>query len=342
MKFKNISFLFASLCLVLSACESDDETNGSGGIPEGALPSTEFTPNNLPDEPYADDVIKVVAESEDAPFYSLELMADGHYLLSLQRPSSVDTKTISVNQTADGAFSIGKHGKSSAIRTRSVSDENGTINIGYGEMFYGPFVKTGDYKYRLSNGIEVEFSEFSSSIQNMKYSTPNGLVVIKIRKVETLLDSATRSLCRTWNYNSFEVWGYINGAYVVHGKQALVNGDVVRQFQASNSSLFEIEEDDFLENDDELCYKVIFSQNGTYMCFYRDNTTEVYAWQWHDLNNGIIHTWDPMENYLDKQDHLYSNVRFAGKQMRVYNDNTESEGGISCRTIAVETLTAAQ
>lgn len=343
MKTKNLFYLIVSLCFVLSACESDDETNGSDGLPEGALPSSEFTPNNLPDEPYADDVIKIVAEDDDAPFYSLELMADGHYLLSLSRPASNLAKAVSEDKTADGACGICQSRQSSAMPTRIVIDEEGTRSSGYGGLDYGTFIKIADHKYRLNNGVEIDFSEYTVSTKTVKYKIPDGVVaVVNVYRVEPLQDVLTRSLCRAWNCNSFEVWGFINDAYVVHGKQTLVDGNVERQFQASQSSIFDIEEDDFLDDDDELCYKVVFSSNGTYICFYRDNTAEAYAWEWSDQKKGIIHTWDPAEYSLEKQDHQYFNVRFAGKQMRMYIDVSEQEAGMTARSVWVWTLTAAQ
>lgn len=340
MKLRKIFYLLASLCFVLSACESDDENNGTGDVPNGALPSAEFTPNNLPDEPYAEDAIKIVAEDEDAPFYSIELMGDGHYLLCLTRPAELPTKAVCVDKTANGGFRISKSHKTSAMRTRIVTDENGTTNIGYGNMYYGAFEKIGDRKYRLSNGCEIELQEQSRAIKTIWYSSPDGLVVtIKISIYDNVLDDNTRSLCRTWNYNSIEIWGYVNDAYIVHGKQTIVDGRVEREFE---SSMSDWEEDDILDDDSELCYKAIFSTNGTYLCFFRDGTAEAYSWEWSDEKSGTIHTWDASEYSLDKQDHLYSKIRFAGRQMRVYNDVSEREDGMTSRSVTVETQTAAQ
>lgn len=279
MKLTRLFFLFSSLCIVLSACESDDENNGGGNVPEGALPSAVFKPNNLPDEPYAEDAIKIVAESEDAPFYSIELMADGHYLLSLSRSNDLTTKVVSEGKTDNGAINIHKNRKTSATRTRTVIDEDGTISFGYGDMYYGPFVKIGDNKYRMSNGGEIDFSKFTTSKKPLTYKSPDGTMVeVDVYIVESTLDESTQSLCRTWDCNSFEVWGYVNNAYVAHGKQTIVNGEVNSYFQSS--PMYDIE--DFFDDDSETCYKVVFSLNGTYICFYKDDTAEVYSWQWSD------------------------------------------------------------
>ena len=47
MKFRHLFYLLASLSMVLSACESDDETSGNNEPPEVVLPSAEFRPNSL-------------------------------------------------------------------------------------------------------------------------------------------------------------------------------------------------------------------------------------------------------------------------------------------------------
>ena len=74
-----------ALCLGMLSCTSDEENAPSTSIPDGALPSETFVPNRLADEPYAEEAILVKVEDYDAPFYSLELMGDGHYLLSPER-----------------------------------------------------------------------------------------------------------------------------------------------------------------------------------------------------------------------------------------------------------------
>lgn len=58
------NFLYACLIALVSvgftACESDENDEyGEEKIPAGALPTTEFTPGNFEDEPYAEDAIKV-------------------------------------------------------------------------------------------------------------------------------------------------------------------------------------------------------------------------------------------------------------------------------------------
>lgn len=325
----------------MSSCSSDDENSGNNSLPEGALPSAEFTTNNLPDEPYAEDAVKITTNENDAPFYSLELMADGHYLLCTTRPSDNNINKISVKKESDGSFNI--HKSSKAMRTRSVTDDNGTTDLGYG-MIYGTFTHLGGKIYRLSDGCEVDLSELTGADKKITYKNSDGTVSnVYVNVSDPISDDATYSLCRAWNLNSLELWGFVNDIYIVHGKQTLLsNGKVERYFKAAKSKLLDIEEDDFLDPDDELCYKVVFSQNGTYLCFYLDGTSDVYNWEWTDKSQGTIRTWDEVHYSWEEMDELFSTVRFAGKQMRIYSDVTDSEDGNTSRLVEVVTLTAAQ
>lgn len=343
MKVKNLFYLFVSTCLVLSSCSSDDDNNGNNSLPEGALPSAEFKTNNLPDEPYAEDAVKIVTTENDAPFYSLELLADGHYLLCTTRPSDNNTNKISVKKESNGSFSIHKSREARTMHTRSVADDSGTTNLGNG-MIYGSFTNPGGKIYRLSDGSEVDLSELTGADKKVTYKNPDGSVSnVYVSVSNPVSDNAARSLCRAWNLNSIELWGFVNNVYIVHAKQTLLdNGKVERYFKASQSKLLDIEEDDFLDPDDEMCYKIIFSQNGTYICFYRDGTSDVMNWEWTDKSQGTIHTWEEVHYSWEEFDELFSTVRFAGKQMRIYSDVTDSEAGNTTRLVEVVTLTSAK
>ena len=115
VKFKIVCpLLFIALGIVMPACtDSDDEIGGNDTPPAGALPSAGFEPNNLPDEPYAEDAVLIVAEERYAPFHTLELMPDGSYLLTYN--SYVHTSSVRVAANAGGSFSF---------RIRSISKKS--------------------------------------------------------------------------------------------------------------------------------------------------------------------------------------------------------------------------
>lgn len=346
MKFKSFySVLLLGLCLVMPACEtSDDESNGSNTPPAGALPSARFEPNSLPDEPFADEAMRLVAkDGQAAPFHSLELMADGHYLLAAYPLHDDGDTTVWMSAKADGGLSMRKHRKGGArraARTRAVTGENGVVDMGYG-MEYGAFTKLGGRRYRLANGIEVDLQCGSDSVtvESVAYRNADGTVShVYVSVSKPALDDAARSLCRSWNLNSEELWAYWNGRYIAHGRQTLKDGEVETYFKAQD----DIERDDFLDDDGEMCYKVVFTPMGTYVCFYLDGTTEVALWQWTDEAQGTLHYEDVAgsDDYDDEWDG-YVTIRFAGRQMRVYEDYTEVDEDGTGRIVMVTTLTAA-
>lgn len=168
MKFRHLFYLFASLSMVLSACESDDETSGNNEPPEVALPSAEFRPNSLTGA-YAEDAIRIEAEDRyNAPFSSIELMQDGYYLFTSYNMYNGYTSSACAAAGIGDNSNINNGHK--VIHTRSTTDENGTIS--FNDSQYGKFTKLGDKKYRLSNGIEIDLQDAAKV--RLKY--PDGTV----------------------------------------------------------------------------------------------------------------------------------------------------------------------
>lgn len=338
MKLKFLyHILFAVSILTMSAC-TEDESGNDDTLPAGSLPSAEFKPNNLPDEPYAEDAIRIEAQDEQAPFYAIELMPNGHYLLSTH--SYYYASSVRVATKANGSFSISKKHNNGIVRTRSTRADDGSITLTGGES-YGKFTKLGNKKYQLENGVEIDLTGITGSDKKITYKNYDGSVSnVYVKVSEPILGAATKSLCRTWNYNSFEIWGYWNNSYIAHGKQTLDSGKVHSDFKAIDLSGFDRE--DFLDDDNEFCEKVIFTSMGTYICFYLDGSVERALWQWADEAQGTLHFEDSKDDEYDDEEYDgYVTIRFAGNQMRVYEDYVEKDEGGNFRIVAVNTLTAA-
>ena len=342
MKIKFLyHILFAVSILTMSACTKSDDEGGNDTPPAGSLPSAEFKPNNLPDEPYAEDAIRIEAQDEQAPFYAIELMPDGYYLLSTTRPHYY-ASSVHVATKADGSFSISKKRNNGAMRARSTRADDGTIILSTGEK-YGKFTKLGDKKYRLSNGVEIDLKDATGSDKKVTYKNYDGSVSnVYVKVSEPVLEAAQKSLCRTWNVNSFEIWAYLKGNYIAHGKQTLNNGKVDTYFKAIGGDFLGLSKEDFFDEDDEFCKKVIFTSMGTYICFYLDGDAEVALWQWVNQKQGILHYEDSKNNdHYDEEWDGYVTIRFAGNQMRIYEDYVYEGDYGNPRIVAVNTLTAA-
>ena len=341
------NFLYACLIALASvgftACESDE--NGEYGdekIPEGALPTTEFTLGNFEDEPYAEDAIKVEVQStlEGNPeFSSIELFGDGHYLMSGARSNHAPQKTVKAKREADGSVSVFKKRGTKRMATRA--NEDGTIIFDNGSYTYGTYTREQKGVYRFNNGALLDLRKLQEGSSEVVYTNSDGsksTVYVSYNVDEKPLEM--RSICRSWRMNSFETWHYFNGAYIAHGKQWIENGVVSHNVEFSSAAgKWDYDKDDVLDEDYEFCKRIIFS-SSTYLCFYVDGTAEVSGWDWRDRSNGTLHYYDLFDqDNTDKWDG-YVTVRFKGSQMRVYEDYSDSEDGMSFRMICVNTLTA--
>lgn len=341
------NFLYACLIVLASvgftACESDEGGEyGNEKIPEGALPTTEFTPGNFEDEPYAEDAIKVEVQStlEGNPeFSSIELFGDGHYLMSGANYNHAPQKTVKVEREADGSVSIFKKRGTKRMATRA--NEDGTIIFDNGSYTYGTYTREQKGVYRFNNGALLDLRKLQEGSSEVVYTNSDGsksTVYVNYNVDEKPLEM--RSICRSWRMNSFETWHYFNGAYIAHGKQWITNGVVSHNVEFSSAAgKWDYDKDDVLDEDSEFCKRVIFS-SSTYLCFYVDGTAEVSGWDWRDRSNGTLYYYDLFDqDNTDKWDG-YVTVRFKGSQMRVYEDYSDSEDGMSFRMICVNTLTA--
>lgn len=341
------NFLYACLIALASvgftACESDG--NGEYGdekIPEGALPTTEFTPGNFEDEPYAEDAIKVEVQStlEGNPeFSSIELFGDGHYLMSGANYNHAPQKTVKAKREADGSVSVFKKRGTKRMATRA--NEDGTIIFDNGSYTYGTYTREQKGVYRFNNGALLDLRKLQEGSSEVVYTNSDGsksTVYVSYNVDEKPLEM--RSICRSWRMNSFETWHYFNGAYIAHGKQWIENGVVSHNVEFSPAAgKWDYDKDDVLVKDNEFCKRVIFS-SSTYLCFYVDGTAEVSGWDWRDRSNGTLYYYDLFDQDNTEKWDGYVTVRFKGSQMRVYEDYSDSKDGMSFRMICVNTLTA--
>ena len=335
MKIQTIySVLVVIFCTMMFACtEADEMISGNDTPPSGALPSTEFVLNDLSDEAYIEDAIHIVAMDESAPFYTLELMSDGNYLLTFDRSYNTYKNSVLVKKKGNGLSSVSKNRKLDVSCSRSTTDENGTMML-YDGSEYGKFTKLGDKRYRLSNGVEVDLQNVTESNKTISYKNLNGRIShVYVSVSEPIVKNGTKSLCRTWNYNSFEMWAYWNGKYIIHAKQTVNDGKVNTYFKTIGGDMFESE--DYLG---AVPYKVVFTSVGTYLCFYLNDEVDVSQWSWENETQGILYYHRMNEGYEWNGD---VTIRFAGNQMRMYEDYTESEEDMDVRIVAVNTLTVA-
>lgn len=345
------NFLYSCLIALASlgfvACDSDTDEQ-EAKVPSGATPTQEFTFGDCEDEAHAEDAMKLNVDSWDGnttmDFTSIEFFGDGHYLITTPLAPHAPERTVSVAREADGSTAIFKKHATKHLKTRA-TDNNGTMDIDNGKYQYGTYTRVNAHTYRLSDNSVIEFlNDVKEGRGEVTYTNRYGIQSNVYVNYATQDKTATpnRSLCRSWRMDSFEMWGYMNGAYMAHGKQWMENGRVHHNYKLSPSAKkWGIEEDDFFDPDTEYCHRVIFSPSGTYVCFYMDGDVDVACWEWRDQSNGIMHYWDPYDHEAEDDWSGDVTVRFKGKQMRIYEDYSETEDIMTIHTIVVNTLTAA-
>lgn len=92
------SFLIALVAFGFTACDSDDN-NVQLGVPDSAKPSKEFKVGNCDKEKNADDAIKLNVKSwgnTNQEFASIELFADGHFLITSPKAGKLPKSKMSV------------------------------------------------------------------------------------------------------------------------------------------------------------------------------------------------------------------------------------------------------
>ena len=226
------SLIIAIASLGFVACDSDDNEKQSQ-FPDGAKPSTEFTLGNNADEQYAKDAIKMDVKTwgdgkTDKEFNSIELFADGHFLITTPKAKKAQQQTVGVTRQADGSTAIFKKNGTERMKTRAV-DAEGTIIIDDGLYIYGTYTRVKDGVYQLSNQTTIRIKDNGiTGYATITYTNSFGVDITIVVDIDFQYkpDPAIRQLCRSWRMDSSETWLYANGVYFAYGKQWLNLGRV--------------------------------------------------------------------------------------------------------------------
>lgn len=345
------SFLFALVAFGFTACDSDDNT-AQKRVPDSAKPSKEFKVGNCDKEQYADDAIKLNVKSWGnsgmaQEFASIELFADGHFLITSPNAAKMSNTKVGVTRAADGSTMFKKNG-GKPMQTRAV-DASGTIIIDNGLYIYGTYTRVKEGVYQLSNNTVIEIKDGGvTGYATVTYTNRLGMsITITVTiDVTNKQDDAVRNLCRAWRMDSSENWLLAGDVTIGYGKQWLDHGRVMQQTTLTPEGKgMGFDEDDLIDDKDDYCYRVIFSPCGTFVCFYIDGDVEIGTWEWTDPHNGVLRCWeafdwDDDDDDDDDDDFADMTVRFEGKQMRIYGDFMDTEDNILFRTLSVATFSA--
>lgn len=341
------SFLFALVAFGFTACDSDDN-NVQVQVPDSAMPSKEFKLGNCDKEKYADDAIKLNVKSWGnssmaQEFASIELFADGHFLITTPTAAKMTKSKVGVTRAADSSTLFKKNG-GKPLQTRAV-DASGTIIIDNGLYIYGTYTCVKEGVYQLSNNTVIEVKDGGvTGYATVTYtnSLDISITITVTIDVTNKQDDAVRHICRSWRMDSAENWLLTGDVMIGYGKQWLDHGRVMQQTRLTQEGKdMGFDEDDLVDDKENYCYRVIFSPCGTFVCFYIDGDVEIGTWEWTDTHNGVLRCWEAFDwDDDDDDDFAGMTVRFEDKQMRIYGDFMDTEDNIPFRTLSVASFSA--
>ena len=300
------------------------------------------------DEANAKDAIKLVVnnwgEQGDQEFASIELFADGHFLITTPKAGKLPKRAANATRSAN----IFKRHGDAPLKTRA-TDINGSIDLENGAYIYGTFTRVKEGVYSLSNNTMIEIKDkHVSGSTTIIYTNRYGVKIV----VDVTVDfdykpkPVVRQLCRSWRMDSSELWFTTEDTYIAYAKQWLKLGRVMQEVTITpEGRAMGFDEDDVAEDKDDYCLRLVFSPCGTYLCFYKDGEVEVGFWEWKDLQNGVMRLWEPFDIDDDDDDddvdeYMDVTVRFDGKKMRIYHDFMDEENDVMFRAYGVSTFSA--
>lgn len=283
---KNILRSLTAAAVVISSVSciqsilKTDELISDKDLPSGVLPSENMTYGSASAETYATHAAR----------YSIKATDEFPY--------------VSIELFGDGSYLITKSGYQSVYGRKATK--------GYEDSYYiaGGYTVEQEGHYSLEDFGTLKIEEEGDGF-NLIFDNTNGnrLSTVFATKDAIYTDDASKSLCRTWDLNTTEEWMYLGSNLVINTKYT--GGDNPRI-----EGKIGVDSEELQESIAGMCKRMVFSPAGTYFCTYNDGTVRVSTWEWGNAEQGILFfDWKAGE-----QDEGYVTIRFAGKQMRTYED----------------------
>lgn len=181
---------------------------------------------------------------------------------------------------------------------------------GYDGYIAGGYTVEAKGRYSLEDFGTLQIEENGDSY-NLVFDNLNGnrISTVYAVKEQAQTDNATKSLCRTWQIQTTEEWMYLGSSLLINTK-----------YHGGDEPYFEgvvgVDDEEMQYNIDAMCKTMRFTPYGTYYCTYNNGTERISTWKWGDAEKGILFfDWE-----YGEQDEGYVTVRFAGSQLRTYED----------------------
>lgn len=308
---------------------SGGEGEGGGDIPQSAPEYDTSAPVDLPDAArYADVSGKYEINTSEIPYRSIELTADGQYVAI-----KAAAYPYGVKATARKATKVAGLFNRRPVFSRNI--ENTMLIAGRFEQ-----VIENEYSLEGLGTLVVEGRDGNGNITAFKMIGYDGVEtevpVQKAVNVDDELTGNSGNLCRMWTAVEERAQYYMEKVNVY---DAIYRVDADQVTTYVNSYGIDWAEEDIFDVGSEAMERVLFSQAGTYLQFFRDGSVELSYWRWEDKANGVIYAYDFGEEY----DGATATAVFYGNRVNVlesFSDYSE-EDDLLMRSIYTTVLEAA-
>lgn len=185
---------------------------------------------------------------------------------------------------------------------------------------YGTYTPQSDKAFLLDNGATIEWQEQSGAHGTVVYTPQNGNAVsVSVVGAEPFATLASKALCRTWHLNTSKYWFSLKGVTALYRGYEYKNGQIVHEDNRVANFIGTIYEGDPVTVD-RWPETITLSAYGTYFIRFASGKTTLRKWKWENEATGIIRDFEDKTNIADFLDDGCVTIRFAGDEMRIYNE----------------------
>ena len=302
---------------------------GSYHVSQSAPEYDTSAPVDLPDVGrYADVSGKYEVNTTEIPYSSIELTAGGQYVAMKASSYPYSVKAVARRTTKVAGL----------FNRRPVFKRNFDNSI----LVAGSFEQISDNEYSLEGfgTLVIDGRDGNGNISAFKLIGSDGTVTdVPVRKAANVDDDLTGNsgnLCRMWTAVEERAQYYME-RIAIYDAIYRVDADDVTTYV--NRYGIDWAEDGIFDTGGDAMVRVLFSQAGTYLQFYRDGSMELSYWKWADKANGTLYAYDEGE----MADGATATAVFYGNRVNVIENFTDysEEDDLVLRSIYTTVLEAA-
>lgn len=289
------------------ASGGDGEEGGDDSEPAPEYDTS--APVDLPDAGrYADVSGKYEVNTTEIAYSSIELTAGGQYVAMKASSYPYSVKAVARKTTKVAGL----------FNRRPVFKRNFDNSI----LVTGSFEQISDNEYSLEGfgTLVIDGHDGNGNISAFKLIGSDGTVAdVPVQKAENVDDELTGNsgnLCRMWTAVEERAQSYME-RIVIYDAIYRVDADDVTTYVSGGYGI------DWaghaFDTGGDAIVRMLFSQAGTYLQFFRDGSVDLSYWRWEDKANGVIYGYDFGEEY----DGATATAVFYGNRVNVIEDFTD-------------------